>query len=39
LTVPDHLDYVARTVVETDRRREEISGLRLAYEPARLRFF
>jgi len=35
----EHLDYVARTVALVLARREEVSGLRMTYEPEFLRFF
>lgn len=45
LTIPrrvygqEHLDYVARVVVEVFAQRDAITGLRMTYEPAFLRFF
>jgi tyrosine phenol-lyase len=35
----EHLDYVADVVTTVHRRREEVPGLRITYEPAHLRFF
>jgi tyrosine phenol-lyase len=45
LTIPrrvytqEHLDYVADVVTRVYRRRLEVPGLRMTYEPRRLRFF
>jgi tyrosine phenol-lyase len=35
----EHLDYVAGVVIDVHERRDEVSGLRMTYEPAHLRFF
>mgnify|MGYP002476263595 FL=1 len=34
-----HLDYVAEVIIELYQRRQEIRGLRYAYEPPFLRHF
>ncbi|NLD51506.1 MAG: tryptophanase, partial [Clostridiales bacterium] len=45
LTIPrrvytyTHMDYVARTVIQLFRHKEDIKGLKWAYEPKQLRFF
>ncbi len=45
LTIPrrvytySHMDVVAEGVIEVFRRREQLKGLRLVYEPPTLRFF
>jgi len=45
LTIPrrvytqEHLDYVASVVADVFRRRDEVPGLRMTYEPEHLRFF
>jgi len=45
LTIPrrvytqEHLTYVAETVIAVHELREGLSGLRMTYEPAHLRFF
>jgi tyrosine phenol-lyase len=35
----EHLEYVADVVIAVLRRREQVPGLRMTYEPAHLRFF
>jgi tyrosine phenol-lyase len=45
LTIPrrvytgEHLEYVADVVEQVFRRREQVAGLRMTYQPATLRFF
>ena len=34
-----HLDYVADTIIELYKNKEQIKGLKWEYEPACLRFF
>ena len=34
-----HMDVTAESIVEVYERRDAITGLRMVYEPAQLRFF